>query len=193
MSRVPVLALCGSLRADSLNLGMLRLAERLAPELQFVGTDIVRELPLFNPDLDLSNDGAPASVRRWRELARAARALVIASPEYVHAASGVTKNALDWLSGCGALDGKPTVLMSASPGSTGGIRGLVALFPTLQLLGASLFDPVSISRAADRLDSTGRVFDPTVYQRVEFAMDDLRAALSTATEFRRLLDVGARS
>jgi chromate reductase, NAD(P)H dehydrogenase (quinone) len=176
MTRMPVLAFSGSLRSGSLNSALLIVAERAAPEAQFVGAELVADLPLFNPDLDAAASGAPASVRRFRELARAAEAVVIASPEYVYAPSGVTKNALDWLSGCGALDGKPTLLMSASLGQTGGIRGLVALFPTLQLLGAVLIDPVSISRAQDRLDALGNVFDPSVYQRIEFAMDDLQAA-----------------
>jgi NAD(P)H-dependent FMN reductase len=178
MIRVPVLAFSGSLRGGSLNSALLIAAERVAPQLQFIGGGLIADLPLFNPDLDARPDGAPASVRRFRELARASRAVVIASPEYTHAPSGVTKNALDWLSGCGALDGKPTLLMSASLGQTGGLRGLVALFPTLQLLGAILVDPVSVSRAQDRLDAAGNVFDPGLYQRIETAMDDLQALIS---------------
>jgi chromate reductase len=177
MSRTPVLAFCGSLRAESLNLALLELAERLAPELHFVGSDLVRHLPLFNTELDADT---PASVRQFRDVARAARAVVIASPEYVHTPSGVTMNSLEWLMGTGALEGKPVLLMSASPGQTGGIRGLVGLFPTLQLLGGVLLDPVSISRAASRIDSSGGVLDPVVYQRVEFAIDELRAAMVPA-------------
>lgn len=177
MSRTPVLAFCGSLRAESLNLALLELAERLAPELHFVGSDLVRHLPLFNTELDADT---PASVRQFRDVARAARAVVIASPEYVHTPSGVTMNSLEWLMGTGALEGKPVLLMSASPGQTGGIRGLVGLFPTLQLLGGVLLDPVSISRAASRIDSSGGVLDPVVYQRVEFAVDELRAAMVPA-------------
>ena len=60
-----------------------------------------------------------------------------------------------------SADGKPTLLLSASPGSTGGIQGLVALFPTLQALGAVLIDPA-------------------VYQGVELAMDDLHDAMDFA-------------
>ncbi|MCU1580327.1 MAG: NADPH-dependent reductase [Rhodoglobus sp.] len=177
MSRTPVLAFCGSLRAESLNLALLELAESLAPELHFVGSDLVRHLPLFNTELDADT---PASVRQFRDVARAARAVVIASPEYVHTPSGVTMNSLEWLMGTGALEGKPVLLMSASPGQTGGIRGLVGLFPPLQLLGGVLLDPVSISRAASRIDSSGGVLDPVVYQRVEFAVDELRAAMVPA-------------
>ena len=62
MSRTPVLAFCGSLRPDSLNRALLDLAERLAPDLQFVGADLIPDLPLFNPGLDRAND-LPASVR----------------------------------------------------------------------------------------------------------------------------------
>lgn len=177
MTALPVLAFSGSLRAGSLNSALLRVAERAAPQLTFVGGDLIPDLPLFNADLDARPGGAPASVRRFRELARASRAVVIASPEYTHAPSGVTKNALDWLSGCGALDDKPTLVMSASLGQTGGLHGLVALFPTLQLLGAVLIDPISVSRAQDRLDAAGNVFDPSLYQRIEFAMDDLQSLI----------------
>ena len=180
MTRMPVLAFSGSLRSGSLNSALLIVAQRAAPNVQFLGAELIAQLPLFNPDLDAAVPGTPASVRRFREVARAARAVVIASPEYVYAPSGVTKNALDWLSGCGALDGKPTLLMSASLGQTGGIRGLVGLFPTLQLLGAVLIDPVSISCAQDRLDGLGNVFDPSVYQRIEFAMDDLQGPANPA-------------
>jgi chromate reductase len=182
MPRMPVLAFSGSLRSGSLNSALLIVAERAAPNVKLLGGELIAELPLFNPDLDVAATGAPASVRRFRELARAAQAVVIASPEYVYAPSGVTKNALDWLSGCGALDGKPTLLMSASLGQTGGFRGLAALFPTLQLLGAEMIDPVSVSRAQDRLDALGNVFDPSVYQRIEFAMDDLQAAAQPARQ-----------
>src|SRR5664279_4966864 len=104
MSRTPVLAFCGSLRAESLNLALLDLAESLAPELHFVGSDLVRHLPLFNRELD---QDTPASVRQFRDVARSARAVVIASPEYVHTPSRVTMNSLEWLMGTGALEGKP--------------------------------------------------------------------------------------
>ncbi len=69
-------------------------------------------------------DSLPSAVREFRLLAEACDGAVIASPEYVHAPSGVTKNALDWLAGSTGLYGKPVLLLSASPGQTGGLRGL---------------------------------------------------------------------
>ena len=180
MSQTTVLSVCGSLRATSVHRALLTIAQDLAPGLRFVGTDLVAELPLFNADTEEDERAHPAAVREFRLLARASRGVVIASPEYVHGPSGVTKNALDWLVGCGALYGKPTLLMSASPGATGGIRGLVGLIPTLQLLGAELVDPVSFSRAGTRICEDGTVLDPSVTRRIRLALDELDTALRYA-------------
>ena len=140
MERTTVLAICGSLREHSLHRALLTAVERRSPELLFVGTELVRDLPLLDPDLD-TPDRLPSVVREFRLLAEAAAGGIVSSPEYVHSASGVTKNALDWLAGSTGLYGKPVLLMSASPGQTGGIRGLAALVPTLLALDAVLVDP----------------------------------------------------
>lgn len=181
MARSTVLAFCGSLRARSLNLAMLQLAESMAPDLRFVGGGVVQHLPLYNADLEWN---PPASVREFRALAGAAKAVIIASPEYVHAPSGVTTNALAWLEGLGLLYDAPVLLMSASPGTTGGLAGLVGLYPAIQNLGAVPLDPVSISRAESRIDPDGTVLDPAVYLRLELALDDLREAIDSPTSSR---------
>lgn len=176
MTRVPVLAICGSLRADSLHRGLLRAVERRAPWLQLVGDDLVADLPLFDPDRD-APERLPASVREFRLLAEACRGAIIASPEYVHSASGVTKNALDWLVGSTGLQGVPVLLMSASPGGTGGIRGLAALVDPLLALGATLVDPVSVSHAPARLRPDGEVLEAGLDLRLDIAVEQLRDAM----------------
>src|SRR3954451_7229708 len=98
MERMTVLAICGSLRQDSLHRALLTAVERRSPQLRLVGAALVRDLPLLDPDLD-TPDRLPSVVREFRLLAESARGGIISSPEYVHAASGVTKNALDWLGG----------------------------------------------------------------------------------------------
>ena len=165
MERTAVLAICGSLRADSVNRSLLSAVEASAPHLRFVGADLVAQLPLFNPDLD---DPAvlPPVVRKFRLAAQASRAAVIASPEYVHGPSGVTKNALDWLVGSLGIVGKPVLLLSASPGQTGGLRGIAGLIPTMQLLGCTLLDPVTVSRASVRLSPGGEVTDDALAARI---------------------------
>ncbi|WP_349899793.1 NADPH-dependent FMN reductase [Parafrigoribacterium soli] len=171
--RIPILAICGSLRASSLNRALLTAAEAMAPELRFVGDELVAQLPLFNQDIEEFS----LQVQQFREAAAGARGVVIASPEYVFSASGVTKNALDWLVGSAGLMSKPTLVMSASPGHTGGLRGVAALIPTLDGVGAVLLDPLTVSRASARIRLNGEITDETLRQRLQIALDDFRRAL----------------
>jgi chromate reductase len=171
-----VLAICGSLRSDSLHFALLTALAARAPMLRFVGRELVRELPLYNPELD-DWDRVPAPVREFRLVASGSDAVVIASPEYLHAPSGVTKNALEWLVGSLGIVGKPALLMSASPGNTGGLRGLAGLLPTMQLLDARLVDPVSVSHAPLRIRPDGEVLDAVLEARLQVAVDGLMSAL----------------
>lgn len=171
--RTAVLAICGSLRASSLNRALLTAVKAMAPELRFVGDELVGQLPLFNPDVEEFS----LPVQQFREAAASARGVIIASPEYVYSASGVTKNALDWLVDSAGLMSKPTLVMSASPGHTGGLRGVAALIPTLDILGAVLLDPVTVSRASVRIEPGGSITDETLRQRLQIAIDDFRRAL----------------
>jgi chromate reductase len=179
MEQVPVLAICGSLRADSLHRALLTAVQDRAPRFRFVGADLVRDLPLMDPSLDRP-DSLPAAVREFRLLAEACSAAVIASPEYVHAPSGVTKNALDWLAGSTGLYGKPVLLLSASPGQTGGLRGLAGLIPSLLALDALLVDPVSVSRAPSRIQPDGVVTEVGLDLRLEIAVEQLADAISAS-------------
>lgn len=107
-----VLALCGSLRADSVNLALLRAMARQAPAgmaVDFFGA--WDTLPAFNPDRE---DGAGSGVGAFREALRGADAVLISSPEYAHGLPGAFKNALDWVVGSAEFDGKPTLLLCAS-------------------------------------------------------------------------------
>jgi chromate reductase, NAD(P)H dehydrogenase (quinone) len=176
MERLPILAICGSLREDSLHRALLTAVEARAPRFRFVGAGLVRELPLMDPSLDRP-DSLPAAVREFRLLAEACAGAVIASPEYVHAPSGVTKNALDWLAGSTGLYGKPVLLLSASPGQTGGLRGLAGLIPSLLALDALLVDPVSVSHAPARIHSDGEVVEVGLDLRLEIAVEQLADAI----------------
>ncbi|MFC3715964.1 NADPH-dependent FMN reductase [Luteimonas soli] len=92
-----VLALCGSLRSQSLSAALLRAAKSLAPagvDFQIFGGH--GQLPLFNPELEPC---PPAPVVALRDAVTAADAIVIASPEYAHGVTGTIKNTLDWLVG----------------------------------------------------------------------------------------------
>lgn len=177
-----VLGLCGSLRRGSYNAALLDLVGRVGVRTTVVGRDVAGRLPLFDPDVENDEASWPASVREWRDLAARARGVVVATPEYAHGPAGVTKNAIDWLVGSGGLVGKPTLLVSASPGQAGGMRAHAPLMPTLTLLGAVLVDCVAVSRAGSRVDARGRYADPAVVERVRLAVAALEEALDHSVE-----------
>ena len=108
-----VLAVCGSLRAASINAALLRTAQRLAPpDIEVSVCTLVGELPLFNPDLEAN---MPPSVAQLHAQVAAADALLIASPEYAHGVTGAIKNLLDWLVSFEPFVGKPVAVLNASP------------------------------------------------------------------------------
>jgi chromate reductase len=135
-----VVGICGSLQSSSSNLTLLRRAGELIDEMSsgtvaFELFDGVRDLPLFDPDIE--RDGpAPSSVRAWRGTLAGADALLIASPEYGHSLPGALKNAIDWVIGSGELEGKVVGVTAAVVHEARGRRGLDALLGTLAAVSA---------------------------------------------------------
>lgn len=135
-----VLAISGSLRAASINSGLLRTVARLAPpEIEVSACIVVGELPLFNPDLETQ---VPPSVARLRAQVAAADALLIASPEYAHGVTGAIKNALDWLVSCEAFVNKPVAVLNASPRAH---HADAALRETLKTMSAVIVEAASLT------------------------------------------------
>ena len=108
-----IIAICGSLRAQSSNLALLRAATNLGIDVQIYGG--VGSLPHFNPDDDVEGATPPPAVAELRALLADADGILISSPEYAHGVPGSLKNALDWLVSDGALVDKPVALINASP------------------------------------------------------------------------------
>jgi chromate reductase, NAD(P)H dehydrogenase (quinone) len=113
-----VLALCGSLRAASINAALLRAAARLAaPAADIEVADWLGRLPLFNPDFEnvIDDRELPRAVQALHLAVDAADAVLIASPEYAHGVSGTIKNTLDWLVSFEPFIHKPVAIINASP------------------------------------------------------------------------------
>jgi chromate reductase len=130
---VKVLALCGSLRAASMNAALLRATARLAPDdLTVEVFSGLGDLPLFNPDLEAD---LPVSARRLQLAVAECDALLIASPEYAHGVTAVIKNALDWLVSFPPFVDKPVAIFNASPRS---VHADASLRETLTTMSARL-------------------------------------------------------
>lgn len=117
MANLAFLGICGSLRRQSTNSGLLRAAQAQLPEgVSFASADL-GDIPFYNADLAAT--GTPAPVARVLAQIAAADALVLACPEYNYSLAPALKNILDWASrepDNALLAGKPVAILGAGGG-----------------------------------------------------------------------------
>ncbi|MEK6579541.1 MAG: NADPH-dependent FMN reductase [Bdellovibrionota bacterium] len=108
------------------------------------------EMPIYNGDLE-EMSGIPEGGIRFVEMLSGADAIIISTPEYNGGIPGALKNALDWASRHEPvpISGKPLLLLYASPGSLGGVRGLWHTRVPLEALGAIVFPEMFGLQKAD--------------------------------------------
>jgi chromate reductase, NAD(P)H dehydrogenase (quinone) len=168
---VRVLAISGSLRADSYNTALARAAAELAPE----GVEVelyhgLALLPHYDQDLDQPDLDAPEAVRDLRERIEAADALLIVTPEYNGSCPGVLKNALDWASARhrgSSLASKTVAIAGATTGQYGAIWAQQDLRRVLGIAGARVIaGDFPLSRAQDAFDDRGRLRSRLVAERL---------------------------
>jgi NAD(P)H-dependent FMN reductase len=152
-----ILAFSGSARKESYNQRLVQIAAQGA---QLAGAEVTLvnladyPMPIFDQDLEAA-EGMPHSARAFKELLIAHDGFLIASPEYNSVYSALLKNAIDWASRRQgeeapllAFRGKLAVIMSASPGALGGLRGLMALRMLLANIGITvLANQLTLSHA----------------------------------------------
>ena len=169
------LGICGSLRADSWNLKLLRfflatlqkegIATSLYPSL---------EMPLISEDRE--KQPMDPSVASFRAALEAHPIVVIASPEYNGSFSPALKNAIDWASRPpGNLwAGKITVLLSASPGALGGARGLIQVRTVLSTVKAwTVHEQVQCSLADKAFSAEGALVQEGTLRQITGAVTAL--------------------
>jgi len=174
MTSPKILVMAGSLRTGSSN---ARLAALVAKELALADADVTRisfadyPLPIFDADF-MADSGLPPEALKLRSMLTAHQGVFIASPEYSASVSPLIKNAIDWLSRArdkneanyAAFKGRVFALGSASPGSGGGVRGLMALRQVLELGCGALVLPeqISVGRSAQAFDEMDNLKDEAV-------------------------------
>lgn len=185
-----VLAISGSLRAESSNAALLAAAAALAP----AGMSIRHsadpgQLPWFNPDLDVAPRRPPA-VEQFRSAVASADALLISSPEYAHGVPGALKNALDWLVSGAEFPAILVGLLSPSPYST---HAVAALRETLKTMSGDLPDSISLTVAPERRPVTADslLSDLAIAAMIRQTMTSLALEIDRARlEHRRLIAAG---
>lgn len=180
-AEVKVLAFAGSTRDDSVNKKLVIEAAGLAKELGAEVTVIDLKdfpIPFYDGDLE-AREGMPAKAKQLREMMIQSQVIMIASPEYNGSVPGVLKNAIDWASRSekggssrDAFKGKKFVIMSASPGSGGGARGLVHLRTILQNMGGTpLTQQIAVPDAYNAFDAQGHLKDPKLRAELQQALE----------------------
>ena len=110
-----ILAICGSLRKKSTNLGLLRYAQHNAPEGSTFTIADLSQIPFYNADIA----DKPAAVALLLQQMGAADAFIFGCTEYNYSIAPALKNALDWASRepeNALLNGKAVALMGAGGG-----------------------------------------------------------------------------
>ena len=180
-----VLGITGSLRRDSLNHALLRVAaERLPAGADLVEFERLAEIPPYDADLEEGAVEAPAAVAELRAAMREADAVLVATPEYNHSIPGVLKNVLDWASrpaGESALNGTPAAVIGASTGMFGAVWAQAETRKVLGALGGRVVEAeLPVPRAADQYEN-GRLELSTEQLS---ALDELLAELAAEVEER---------
>lgn len=129
MSKLNILAICGSTRAQSTNLSLIKAIKHLFLEqLEIEIYSGLSELPHFNPDL---NDTKEVSL--FKDKIKAASGVLICTPEYAMGVPGSLKNALDWTVASMEFSQKPVLLITAS---SSGEKAHTSLLETLKVIEA---------------------------------------------------------
>lgn len=177
MASANILAFAGSLRSGSYNKQLVQFAAERALQAGAEVTVIdLRDyrLPIYDADLEQEN-GIPANAQQLKELFRQHDGLILACPEYNSSITAVLKNTIDWVSRpeegrppLDCFDSKVALLLAASPGRLGGLRGLVTTRTILSNIKVLVLpDQLAIPQADQAFDEEGQLLNEQHFAMVD--------------------------
>ena len=172
--KINILAISGSLRADSSNNIIINTAAALVPDnVNFSIYEGLGTLPPFNDSKEPAQE-----VIDFRNILKAADGIFICSPEYAFGVPGVLKNALDWTVSSGEFVNKPVALITAA---TGGNNAHASLLLTFTALSTQISEEskLLISFVRSKLNEKGEVKDPAVVQAIRSVIESLIHTINT--------------
>lgn len=183
-----ILAFAASARRDSFNKKLIRIAAEGARR---AGADVTLidlhdfDMPLYDGDQE-ADSGIPQKALELRRLLLAHQGLLLASPEYNGSFSPLFKNTVDWTSrpvngedGLAPYRNKVAVLMSASPGGFGGLRGLIHVRAVLGNVGAIVLpDQLAVGKAHEAFSPGGGMTNAKQQEAVEALGSTLATTLA---------------
>jgi len=166
--KIKILAISGSLRANSSNAIVLKAIEQLVPaQVDFFVYKGLAELPPFD-----DAESIPMAVSVWRKHLQDADAVLLCSPEYAFGVPGSLKNAFDWTVGSGEMVNKPLALITAS---TGGEKAHAAWLQIFTALSAVIPNECAllISYVRTKLNAAGEITDAVTLESVKKLINQL--------------------
>ena len=157
-----ILAFSGSNNPESINKQLLISTINKIPKMNVHHIQLTDyNIPIYNPEIE--KKGIPKSIREIFQLFTEADGFIIASPEHNGLPSSFFKNIIDWLSRIDQkfFGDKPVLLMSTSPGATGGASHLQILIKLLPRWGGNLSGHYSLGSFNDNFDRSNlSITDP---------------------------------
>jgi chromate reductase, NAD(P)H dehydrogenase (quinone) len=188
MTSPQLLFIAGSAREASYNRRLARAGAATAQEAGIAATfaDLGDyPLPLYDHD-EQERIGIPDNAQKLAHLMAVHDGIFIAGPEYNASLTPLLKNTLDWVSRIRTPGPEPVTVFktrvfglgSATPGGSGGLRGLIALRQVLEMgLGALVLpDQLLLPRAASAFDADGQLADPVNAARLKALVEKLARA-----------------
>jgi chromate reductase len=172
-----VVVIVGSLRKESFTLKIANALAKLAPATVKLDVVTLHGLSFFNQDLEAT---PPADWLAFREKIQKSAGVVFVTPEYNRSIPGVLKNAIDVASrpyGKSSFLGKPTGIISNSPGPLGGVSAAKHLQNILPgISGPILGQPESyLNGVGDAFDDKGHLIKEALQKVLQQYVDAFAA------------------
>jgi chromate reductase len=172
-----IVVIVGSIRKESFTLKIANALAKLAPATLKLDVTTLHGISFFNQDLEAT---PPADWLAFREKLQRSDGVLFVTPEYNRSIPGVLKNAIDVGSrpyGKSSFLGKPTGIVSNSPGPLGGVSAAKHLQNILPgISGLILGQPeIYLNGVGDAFDDKGALIKESMQKVLQQYLDAFAA------------------
>jgi chromate reductase len=172
-----IVVIVGSIRKESFTLKIANTLAKLAPASVKLDVTTLHGISFFNQDLEAA---PPADWLAFREKLQKSNGVLFVTPEYNRSIPGVLKNAIDVGSrpyGKSSFLGKPTGIVSNSPGPLGGVNAAKHLQNILPgISGPIMGQPEAyLNAVGDAFDERGECSKETLLKVLQQYIDAFAA------------------